>query len=525
MKRPLVAVLLFAVCLTGLSLTETHAANMITSTEMDHLTASPLTPQQSDLSLSPAAGQIKTRSSDDLINFIKVREGFISEPYWDYAQWTVGYGTCCRNDKGEPCTNKYDKAEIAERYRHVTEEAAEQFLREEVALHEVWVTKYEKEHNLSFTQNEFDALVSFTFNLGPIWTEGGYMINAYLEDPNPNKADIDLVRALGVWCRAGGEVLPGLARRRLDEAMVFLYGDYEGTNSNHTNFSYVVYDGNGSLLSKYYTDAIDYFEVGKPYGTLLSPVWNGAKNASLSESLHEELSGTKKPLPFTDVPEGKWYYDSVVAVYEQKLMNGITDTTFVPNGPLSRGQLVTILYRLDGSPRVNSSSGFEDVESGRYYSDAVTWAKKNKIVTGTAETTFSPERDITREQIATIFARYYAYKGGDVDQRADLEEFVDGESVSNYARDALSWAVSQKLLMGISNPGEPTMLKPQANCTRAQAAELLVRLKTLLDQPDNGNTPPAPPQFAGWFNSRDEHIQNNSIVKKDQVVTAKWVNR
>ncbi len=522
MKRLLVAVLLFAVCLTGFSLTETHAANVTTTTEMDNLTVSPLVPQQSNFSLSPAAGQIKTRSSDALINFIKVREGFVSEPYWDYAQWTVGYGTCCRNDKGEPCTNKYNKGEIAEHYLNVTEEAAEQFLREEVATHEAWVIKYEKEHNLSFTQNEFDALVSFTFNLGPEWTTGGYMINAYLENPDPDKADIDLVRAMGAWCRAGGEVLPGLARRRLDEAMVFLYGDYEGNNSNHPDFSYVVYDGNGSLLSKYYTDAVDYFEVGKPYGTLLSPVWNGAKSASLKELSGDEIPDDKNPLPFTDVAQGRWYYDSVVAVYEQGWMNGITDTTFVPNNPLSRGQLVTILYRLDGAPHVGNSSNFEDVENGRYYSDAVTWAQENKIVNGTTETTFSPEHDITREQIATIFSRYYAYKGGDVDQRADLEEFEDGDSVSNYAQDALSWAISQKLLRGISNPGEPTLLKPQANCTRAQAAELLVRLQKLLE---NSTTPGEAPRFVGWFNSDKEHIHNDTIVEEDQVVRAKWVNR
>ncbi len=524
MKRLLVAALLFAICLTGLGFTESYAAGMITTTEMDHIPFSSVNYEESIPPLSPAADYSKSRSSQALIDFIKEKEGFAAEPYWDYHQWTVGYGVCCRNNKGEPCVRESDRAEIAERYLHPTREEAEQMLREEIAReYEGYVIQYEKRHDLSFTQNEFDALVSFTYNLGPSWTFGGYKINAYLENPNPNKADVDLVRAMGSWCRAGGEVNTGLTSRRLRESMIFLYGDYKGNDSSHPDYHYVVYNGNGSLLSGSYSDAVDYFQAGKPYGSLLHPVWDSEDGAAVTDASLENHSDARSFLPFTDVPEGKWYYDSVLAVYESGLMKGITDTTFVPEGYLTRGQLVTILYRMAKSPEVSGNSGFEDVKSGRYYSDAIAWAKENGIVNGATDTTFSPEGRITREQIASIFFRYYTkYLGNKADGRADLGLFADGSNVSKYAKEPISWAIHENLMRGISNPGEPVMLKPKSPCTRAQAAEFIVRLTELLE---NGFISTGAPSFAGWFNSDGEQICNDTIVEENQVVTAQWITR
>ncbi len=529
MKRLLASVLLLAVCLTSFGFTEGHAASVIatseiTSTELDNVTNFPTLPEESEVPISPAATNataVKSRTSQAMIDFIKSYEGFHSKPYWDYSQWTVGYGTCCRNDKGERCTNPNNEAEIAARYRNVSKETAEQLLREELARdYEVSVSRYEKNHNLSFNQHEFDALVSFTFNLGAGWTYGGYKINAYLENPDPNKPHIDLVRAMGAWCRVGGEVSPGIARRRLSEAQVFLYGDYKGNASTHPNYRYVIYDGNGSLLSKYYTDDIDFFKVGKPYGKLLSPKWDSAEDASMAALSEEELLDAKAAIPFTDVPKGKWYYDSVVTVYNKGLMNGVTNTIFRPSGSLTRGQLVTMLYRLEESPEVSGSSGFRDVPDGKYYTKAVIWANKNHIVDGTGGGMFSPEKNITREQIATIFCRYYKYKGHDVSHRANLGLYVDVNNVSKYAYDAMSWAVYENLLLGISNPGQPTKLKPKDLCTRAQAAVLLVRMMDLLE---HGVISPGSPLFAGWFNSNGEQITDSTIVKENQIVTAKWV--
>lgn len=216
-------------------------------------------------------------SSDDIIEFIKSREGFSDTPYWDHGQWTVGYGTFCRNDKGERCTDRNNPDEIAERYRNVTEKEAELILREVLAEdYENSVRRYEQKHGLSFTQNEFDALVSFTFNLGAQWTSGGYIINSCLE--NPDTTDLELVYGMGTWCRVSGSVAPSTCNRRLREAYIFLYDDYSG-DGDHTQFCYVRFKGNGSLLTTRYTDDINYFTAGLTYGELPVPIWNPPVNS------------------------------------------------------------------------------------------------------------------------------------------------------------------------------------------------------------------------------------------------------
>ena len=116
-------------------------------------------------------------------------------------------------------------------------------------------------------------------------------------------------------------------------------------------------------------------------------------------------------LPFEDVDTGDWFYDAVVYVYTNGLMDGVSDTEFAPYSTLTRAMVVTILYRYDGSPAVNGASPFADVAEGSWYADAVIWAEGNSIVNGTSETTFSPDSPITREQFASIMFRYAAYRG------------------------------------------------------------------------------------------------------------------
>ena len=115
-------------------------------------------------------------------------------------------------------------------------------------------------------------------------------------------------------------------------------------------------------------------------------------------------------LPFTDVREADWFYDDVVYAYENGLFSGTSDTTFSPNASMTRAMLVTVLYRLEGQPTVSGRSGFSDVKLNSYYEDAVTWAADNGIVNGTGATTFSPNANVTREQMAAILYRYAQYK-------------------------------------------------------------------------------------------------------------------
>ena len=177
------------------------------------------------------------------------------------------------------------------------------------------------------------------------------------------------------------------------------------------------------------------------------------------------------PLPFPDVTEGDWFYDAVRYAYETGLMDGVGDNLFAPNSETTRAQLVTILYRLAGQPEPGGDSGFSDVETGIWYTDAVAWATENGIVNGVSDTEFAPGDDITREQLAVILYRYAAYQGYDVSQRADLSGFGDASSISGYAQEALSWAHAQGLVLGF----EDGSLRPQGTASRAQIAAVLMR--------------------------------------------------
>ena len=176
-------------------------------------------------------------------------------------------------------------------------------------------------------------------------------------------------------------------------------------------------------------------------------------------------------LPFGDVKTADWFYNDVKYVYEKGMMAGTAADVFAPNATTTRAMIVTILYRLEGSPAVTGTSAFVDVPAGQWYTDAVNWAAANQIVKGTSATTFAPNDSITREQMAAILYRYAQYKGYDVTKKADLSGYSDNGQISAYAKDALAWANAAKLINGVTN----TTLAPQGNATRAQVSAILHR--------------------------------------------------
>ena len=176
-------------------------------------------------------------------------------------------------------------------------------------------------------------------------------------------------------------------------------------------------------------------------------------------------------LPFGDVKSADWFYNDVKYVYEKGMMAGTAADVFAPNATTTRAMIVTILYRLEGSPAVTGTSAFVDVPAGQWYTDAVNWAAANQIVKGTSATTFAPNDSITREQMAAILYRYAQYKGYDVTKKADLSGYSDNGQVSAYAKDALAWANAAKLINGVTN----TTLAPQGNAIRAQVSAILHR--------------------------------------------------
>ncbi len=174
---------------------------------------------------------------------------------------------------------------------------------------------------------------------------------------------------------------------------------------------------------------------------------------------------------FDDVPVTSWYYNDVKYVSEQGLMTGTAADAFSPELAVTRGMLVTILYRMEGEPETGSAA-FVDVEDGAYYAAAVAWAAENGIVTGYSDTAFGPADNVTREQFATILYRYAIYKGMDeVTLEENLGGFTDAADISDWAISALNWAVGQELIGGM---GDGTVA-PSGTATRAQAAAILCR--------------------------------------------------
>ncbi len=180
-------------------------------------------------------------TGDAGIAMLKNMEGFSSKPYWDYSQWTVGYGTRCPD-------------EDLERYRAegITEAEAEALLRTYLSGTEKAINGFADKYGLTLSQNQFDALVLFSYNCGTAWLyqEHYAITSAVINGAVGN----DFLYPIGLWCSAGGEILPGLIERRLIEANIYLNGVYEGVSP--ANYAYVRYDANGGSV-EYRVQAYD----------------------------------------------------------------------------------------------------------------------------------------------------------------------------------------------------------------------------------------------------------------------------
>ncbi|MBQ4565577.1 MAG: S-layer homology domain-containing protein [Oscillospiraceae bacterium] len=186
-------------------------------------------------------------------------------------------------------------------------------------------------------------------------------------------------------------------------------------------------------------------------------------------------AGGRPSMFFDDVTTADWFYGDVEYVYYNGLMNGTSTTTFSPQLSTTRGMIVTILYRLEGSPEVTGTCPFSDVPAGTYYEAPITWAAENEIVNGMGDGTFAPESNITREQLAAIFFRYAKYKGiYDEDDCVMTGGFKDQDAVSPWAYEAMSWAIGVGLIGG-SNESDGLYLLPQGNALRCQVAAILHR--------------------------------------------------
>ena len=222
------------------------------------------------------------------------------------------------------------------------------------------------------------------------------------------------------------------------------------------------------------------------YGKVDSPISSNAKPTEIGEYvvyitipssqnyerlyLEKTVSILPSELPFKDVKTTVWYYDSIKYCFKNGIIMGTTDTTFSPNTNVTRGNLVTILWRMEGSPKVSGNISFPDVKETDYYYEAVKWAEKTGVVHGYDTGKFGPNNNISREQLATILNNYAKYKKKDTNVQADLSKFTDNKKISSYAREGVAWAVAKKVISGKENG---TKVDPQGKASRAEAAAMI----------------------------------------------------
>lgn len=407
------------------------------------------------------------KTSEAGVQFIKDHEGFTRYAMWDYGQYSIGYGSRC--DPGD-----YPDG--------ITEEEADYLLRVMLADFEKVVDQLLEKSTVEHTQAQYDAIISFTYNLGQQWMNSSYNIYRYILYGGYD--EMSFVNTIGSWCRAGGSVVSGLARRRMDEANLYLFGDYTTGTKKYLCISY-----NGAKGEPEY--AFRYYKTGEALGTLPTAVREGYKLLGWYDKLEGGKQYTEQttapsygtytlyahweedldPQPntgFADVPKSAWYYEWVMRATELKLFSGVSETEFAPESDMTRAMLVTVLYRMDGAPAVMTNAPFTDVAAGEWYSDAVNWAYACGVVNGITETCFGLEDRITRQQLTTMLYRYANYRGFDCSSLASLDAFSDADTVADYARASMQWTVANGILSG-----DGGRLLPDGKATRAQCAKMV----------------------------------------------------
>lgn len=252
-----------------------------------------------------------------------------------------------------------------------------------------------------------------------------------------------------------------------------LYYDYKTIASAKEVSSKTVFFFDAGRNELDLTDVYFVPEAGATTAKVTYTIYNNKTKIDTGSLTFTVIQQTKSNY-FSDVTEsntGKWSANSIDFMSANELVTGTAAKTFSPNQTMTRAMLVTILYRVADKPSVkNVSNPFTDVKAGTYYYDAVLWAYKNNIVTGTSNTTFNPNGAVTREQIAAILYRY----AGSPRVNASLKGYSDQNKVSTYATTAMEWAVKNGIITGKS----ATTLDPTGKGTRAEVAVMLHRYLT-----------------------------------------------
>lgn len=330
---------------------------------------------------------------------IKEYEGFSAYAYHDYTHWSIGYGSIC---------GQYEYP------NGITEAEASALLVQRMATYEGYLDTFLTENGITVNQNQYDALVSFTYNLGNPWKKyDTFDLKTILINGASKYSAEDIRNAFGAFCKAGGQVLSGLVKRRAAEAELFL-----------------------------------------------TPV-----------------SGEIAELPvysiFDDVRDNAWYFPAVKFVYERGLLSGTAENLFSPKAYLTRAMAATVIAKLSSSDISGyTESPFTDVAEGKWYTSSVAWAYENSIVSCVGGGLFDPTAPVTRQDLMVLLYSYSVRFGLITAQDGIVPSvFEDSVQVSDYAEDAVAWAIRAGLLTG----DDMGMLDPKGEATRAQTAQVLMK--------------------------------------------------
>ncbi len=355
-------------------------------------------------------------------------EGFRGEAYEDYGQYSIGYGTSAAEaDRMFPNNEKDKNGHVI-----INEEQALALLKEAMKTRAAIVNSYLNQHRITVNQNQFDALLLFTYGVGQAWMTGTnsdgtpYKIRVLLEKTPSEQWTEELVQAaFGGWVNAGGEVLPGLVERRATEAKLFL----------------------------------------TPAGT----EWNGAAEADT----------------FTDLQKDAWYVSYVLEASRLGIMTGRGNGIFDPEKETTRAELVKTLANYT-KPDFSkyTISPFTDVSVSAWYAGPVLWAAEQKIVNGIGDGTFRPDDNISRERLCNIIARYLRSQGVEAGS-SGFRAFLDEKDMARDAIDDIYFCAS----LGIVNGRDTGEFDPKGVTKRSEAAKMLTTMIKVLEHAKIADSP------------------------------------
>ena len=374
-------------------------------------------------------------ASKTLEEAIKKREGFVETKMWDYLQYSIGYG--CSYDKA--CEMFPSVAATG----RITEEQATEVLRAALAGNGVYINRFARENGILLNQNQFDALMSFTYGVGVGWLtyrneDGSWCLlkQMLLDSPETWTAE-RAGKAFGAWVYAGGKVLQGLVNVRAWETELFL----------------------------------------SPVTELPEPV--DPKPADPEPVDPEPVDPVVPPedrtAGFTDVARTAWFAPAIEQAVSLGLMQGYGDGRFGPDEPLTRAQAAQVLANFSGEkPESVPEGSFSDVPASRWYAPAVGWAAEHGIVQGREDGTFGPEEPISRQHLCAMLGRYLRARG--VTVTGHVTPFADDLSIQGAVKSEVYFCAS----LGVVNGVGEGRFEPRSQATRAQMAQLLVRMEELL---------------------------------------------